>query len=542
MCDYKFPPSTIIMETRFSLSDHIDDPIIISLTNTLFLNFGTELDKDTVDNSIKVFKIDCDNIKTEVPVNSVPFEGNSSIIVVTTKDDLPFDEGEEFKIETSSSLKSSNGFSLSNNNIYFAINYSFDLNNKSDEDIATKRNLVVCLSDILLGIDDSFSELKNNKKSLELFLKKIRFSSDVKELVFAGNIFDQWSIPGNLDTLDGKSQLYFINKIAENNINIIDLINKIILDNKIKVTYIPGSHDMLFTEGEVDTVLPGIHQSRDVQGLGAYTPNDFPYAIIENGHRFNFFCAPDPISNRSFAPNSILPPGYFLTRIATTCVTEKYPHPVRKASNVNLNTLNSNQYLSYLYWKQWEDLINKFPVKESFDEKFINTNIDGFEGNFSINELLPYQTNYNGSINFYLYDGIQDSWNERQSLNRVPVPIPTDKAISQADLSSYLDNMSYFQFFSNPKSPIRIVIFGHTHQPVIIQYKTERNKKAIYANTGTWVDKSDLNLMTFVVLAPQKSNNSTPTFVNLYRFTQEGESELMDSQCLINLNYSYSNL
>lgn len=539
MYDYKFSPSTILMETRFSLVDHIDDPIVISPTNTLLLNFGTDLDKDTIDNSIKVFKIDCNGEKTEVPVNSVPLDGNSSIIVVTTNDELPFDEGEEFKIETSSSLKSANGFYLSNRNIYFAVNYYFDLNNKYDEKLAEKRNLVICISDIHLGIDDSYSKIKNNKKSLELFLKKIRFSPHVKELIFDGDIFDQWSIPGNLDTLDGKSQLDFIKKIAENNMNVIDLINEIILDNKIKVTYIPGSHDMLFTEGEVDAVLPGIHQSRDVQGLGAYTPNDFPYVIIEHGHRFNFFCAPDPISNRKIAPKSILPPAYFLTRIATTCVTEKYPKPIRKISNVNLNNLNSNQYLAYLYWKECEDLINKFPVKESFDEKFINTNIDGLEGNFSINEFIPYQTNYNGKIGFYLYDGIQDTWNERQSLNRVPVPIPTDKAISQADLSSYLDNMSYFQFFSNPKSPIRIVIFGHTHQPCTISYKTEKNKKAIYANTGTWIDKSNLSLLTFIVLAPQKSNNSTPTFVNLYKFTPEGESELMDSQCLISLNHSY---
>lgn len=540
MYDDKFSPNTIIMETRLSLADHIDDPIVISPTNTLFLNFGTDLDKDTIADSIKVFKIDFNGEKTEVPVNSIPSDDNPEIVVVTTKDSLSFEEGEEFKIETSSSLRSANGFYLSNSKVYFAVNYSFDLlHNNSNEEMATKRNLVICISDIHLGIDDSYSELKNNRKNLELFLEKIRLSPYVKELVFAGDIFDQWSIPGDLDTLGGKSQLDFIKKIAENNINVVALINKIIFDNKIKVTYIPGSHDILFTESEVNAILPGIHQCRDVRGLGAYTPSDFPYAIIEHGHRFNFFCAPDPISNRKIAYNSILPPGYFLTRIAKTCYIEKHTQPIRKVSNVNLNNLNSNQYLSYLYWKQCEELINKFPVKESFDEKFICTNIDGFQGSFSINELLPYQTKYNGTIKFYLYDGIQDTWNERQSLNRVPVPIPTDKAISQADLSSYLDNMSYFQFFSNPKSPIRIVIFGHSHQPVIIPYKTERNKKAIYANTGTWVDKSNSNLMTFVVLAPQKNKNSTPTFVNLYKFMPEGEIELMDSQCLISLKHSY---
>jgi hypothetical protein len=33
-------------------------------------------------------------------------------------------------------------------------------------------------------------------------------------------------------------------------------------------------------------------------GLGTYSPVGYPQIAIEHGHRYNFFCAPDPISNQ----------------------------------------------------------------------------------------------------------------------------------------------------------------------------------------------------------------------------------------------------
>ena len=97
--------------------------------------------------------------------------------------------------------------------------------------------LILCLSDIHLGIDDSYGQFKSNRRYLHNFLSKLRFSPNLKELVFNGDLFDQWFIPGDIDTLCGKSSLNFLERIVENNREIINDIRNIIADKEIKVTY-----------------------------------------------------------------------------------------------------------------------------------------------------------------------------------------------------------------------------------------------------------------------------------------------------------------
>ena len=65
----------------------------------------------------------------------------------------------------------------------------------------------------------------------------------------------------------------------------------------------------------MDLILPGANQVRDARGVGTYIPASLPLLAIEHGHRYNFACSPDPISNKDSVPGSILPFGYFLTRI-----------------------------------------------------------------------------------------------------------------------------------------------------------------------------------------------------------------------------------
>lgn len=527
---------TLVMKTSTTLANDAGNPVVVSSSNSLLLDFGTILDSNTVTNSVKVFKININGLETEVPVYCNIDKINPSLLQIKTKDSVPFTQGEEFKILASPTLKSSKGFALSNTIEYFAVNYSFTLAKEGIPQLDSKRELVVCISDIHLGIDDKYAEIRKNKDSLKSFLEQVRYAPNVKELVIAGDFFDEWFIPAELDTFNGKTQLDFIKLIAKNNKPIIDAFNNIITDKKIKVTYVPGNHDLLFTASDVESVLPGISQARDVQGLGSYSPENFPKAIIEHGHRYNFFCAPDPISNAKIAPGSILPAGYFFTRIATTSVIEGHPKAGGIMPEITPNKLGVSQDLAYSYWQQWKGLMTWLQVKEGFDEQFITTNIDGFKNNYSINEIMPYQTMKNGSITMNLFKGSQDSWEERQTLNKVSVKIPTKSAITNAALASESDEMSNLQYFSNPKSDKRIVVFGHTHEARILPYTTVDNQKAIYANTGNWIDKNTYPTMTFVVLIPQKTKDSMPSLVNLYQYSSEGVSIKLDAQALTKLN------
>ncbi|HSO25254.1 MAG TPA: hypothetical protein VLR54_01400 [Methanobacteriaceae archaeon] len=133
-----------------------------------------------------------------------------------------------------------------------------------------------------------------------------------------------------------------------------------------------------------------------------------------------------------------------------------------------------------------------------------------------------------------MYKGIIETWDERQSNNLVPVKIPTDEAVLKGAFASHLDEQSTFQFFNNPDSDKRIVIFGHSHEARVITSFNEKGEKQVYVNSGTWIDKNKCT-MTFVVVIPPKSEDSAPAYVNLYQYSPGGDIKNLESQALTNL-------
>jgi UDP-2,3-diacylglucosamine pyrophosphatase LpxH len=388
-----------------------------------------------------------------------------------------------------------------------------------------ERNMIVVMSDLHLGADLTYAECSKNLGSLEKLLKQIKAAPNVKELVIAGDMLDEWFVPANVDTYQGKDQADFVKRIAATNKGVIDAFNSIIQEKKIRVTYVPGNHDLTITAANVENILPGINQARDKElGLGTYSPADIPKMAIEHGHRYNFFCAPDPISNQDIAPGTILPPGYFYTRIAVLYVMQK---PVTPADTPPVITPNpsgtASQTLLYTYWYVWSKALASYPIANKFDEKIIVTNVNDFKGNYAVNDILPYQTTPGGVIDVKLYKGIQDSWTQRQALNHVPIPIPISQAIAGSGKASESELQAQNQYFLNPGSDKRIVIFGHTHDPKIIVSKNLNNEKCIYANSGTWIDHNAVapTTMSFVVITPQNATASSQTYVKLYNFQNE---------------------
>ena len=121
-----------------------------------------------------------------------------------------------------------------------------------------------------------------------------------------------------------------------------------------------------------------------------------------------------------------------------------------------------------------------------------------------------------------LYKGIQDSWDQRQTLNHVAVKISVGEAMKYVADAVETDKQSVVQYFMNPNSNKRIVVFGHTHVAKINSSKNYNGQKSIYANSGTWIDHNPkLTTMNFVVITPQNADTSSQTWVKLYNF--EGE-------------------
>ncbi len=175
------------------------------------------------------------------------------------------------------------------------------------------------------------------------------------------------------------------------------------------------------------------------------------------------------------------------------------------------------------------------PVKDNFDEKIIVTNVGNFSGSFSINDVIPFN-NPDGSIDMNLFSEAcsQSNWEKRLSYNNVPVITSVKDAIPGSLLTSFLDNQSNVQYFQNQNSEVRIVVFGHTHVPMLKTFTNSKGEACVYANSGTWIDKKtrhgesvdqDNENMDFIVIAPQAADNSMVK-VERFQFRKQGHISL----------------
>jgi UDP-2,3-diacylglucosamine pyrophosphatase LpxH len=354
----------------------------------------------------------------------------------------------------------------------------------------------------------------------------------VKELVIAGDLFDEWVAPVDYYAFDGGTQSDFVDKVAAANMPVIEAFNGIIREGKIKVTYVPGNHDMLVESADVQRIFPGIFQARDARGLGAHMVSDPPELAVEHGHRYDFFNAPDPISNRSITGTaSLLSPGFFVSKIAATSDLER-GHASFYRDGLNANTsLESGYYFSY--WAAWRLIMAQKPVKEEWGKKTIVTAIDGYTGTYSLYDLIPHHEPGSGPLDVTLYKEIIDTWNQRQAANKVPVPIPAEVAIAAGALNPILDAQSIPQYFWNTSSTKRVVVFGHTHHADLLTILDHRGQWSVYANSGTWVDNSELSC-TFVAIIPQKDRNATTHTVTVYRYVDDDNIQKIKSAAIRN--------
>jgi len=400
----------------------------------------------------------------------------------------------------------------------------FDETTESGEVLT--RDKIVVISDVHLGNDTTYSECVKHLPLLKKFLTQVRESKTIKELVIAGDLLDEWYVPSRNDTYNGGTQKDFVKKIAQSNKIVIDELNNIIQDKKIKVTYVPGNHDLLITAENANEIFPGINQARDAgkQGIGTYHPEDYPQIAIEHCHRYDFFCAPDPYSKPNAELGSIIPPGYFFTRIAVNSVTN-YPTAAERVlpRNVTLKEAyasDSEQKNNEAYYDCWNKVLTYLiPVKDNHDDKIIVTNIEKLKDKYSINDVVPFNTS-DGKIDMNLFSGScnQQAWEKRLVYNNVPVMTIAKEAIPGSLKTAFLDQQAETQYFKNSNSNVRIVIFGHTHIPMVKSFTNTKNEECIYANSGTWVDEKvkagqpavnqNKRNMDFIVIGPQHNNKS----------------------------------
>jgi UDP-2,3-diacylglucosamine pyrophosphatase LpxH len=416
----------------------------------------------------------------------------------------------------------------------------------TSESSNNERDKIVVISDLHMGNDLTYSENVKHLQRMEQFLNEVRSSATIKELVIGGDMFDDWYVPTRIDAYGGGSQADFVRKTVAANQGIFDVLNGIIKDGRIKLTYVPGNHDMGFTPENVNIAMPGVNQARDAGNkfaVGTYHPDDYPEIAIEHGHRYDFFCCAAPNANEAEAPGATLPPGYFFARIAANSFTD--PTTLEAATKVPAVKLNNagdaEQYSKYIYYNVWKKVLDSVVyVKDNFSDLIIKTNVGNYTKTYAINDILPYNSSTDGSIKMNLYNGLftQENWNERQTYNNVPFQNEINGAIVGSLKTGFIDEQSNVQYFQNPDSNVRIVVFGHTHNPMIKSYTNLDGKTCLYANSGTWEDQKtrdknaaidqDILKMDFIIIDPVKSDKKKLQ-VALYQYNK-GTHLLKDSK------------
>jgi UDP-2,3-diacylglucosamine pyrophosphatase LpxH len=495
--------------------------------NEIILTFSESLNLTTVQGNVSLQIVKTGGLFVSVnPTVEVTVDAQKPTQVsIRSKDGSLMPSGEEFVLVVGSGVKAASGKVLPQEYVrYFATDYNLSL--RSIPELGNTRTTTWVISDIHLGdqrsIDKGYGWFIKNRDKLVSFLSVARQWPHLKELVIAGDMFDEWVAPMEYDAFNGSTESGFVDAIVAANRPVIDAFNAIIQDGNIKVVYVPGNHDMLVTSADIQRIFPGISEARDAQGLGAYTPTDLTALVVEHGHRYDFFNAPDPISNRDITKTtSILSPGFFVTKIAASSDIEKGVSSFyRDGLSAQYTSSQPGYYITY--WAAWQLIMSQKPVKESWDAKIIKTGIDGYTEAYAIYDLIPHHDSSSDSpLDVLLYKDIVNTWwDQRQTANKVPIKLLAEVAIAAGAINPALDAQSIVQYFLNTDSNKRIVVFGHTHDAGLFSTLNHKLQWSVYANSGTWVDNSKVSC-TFVSIIPKKENGATTDTITVYQYVDD---------------------
>ena len=378
----------------------------------------------------------------------------------------------------------------------------------------TKRNSIICISDIHLGDPRSaalgYCWFTKNAPALESLLDVVLTNQQVRQLVILGDLFDEWVVPYSLPPFDSGAEIhnsrdYFLS-IANSpiNISIISKLKAIASGGTIELVYVPGNHDMLLTKDILQEIIPGITWQGDSTGVGHYSPlNEI---IMEHGHRYDFFNCPQPLAN----PGHFLPPGYFVSRLDAEGL-------MKQGSNWYKEIQSGNGEAEFL--TAWTGALTYLKVKYSLTVAADSANIrmggiDNYSNPFS----------FNGIRDMYAAN-IENEWPSTQIRNDVPVTMPVLMAILDGSIDlSFTAAYEYMQ--STVPKLYKIVVFGHTHNPMLKVYPAGKQYTGIYANTGSWVNAelSSKAVRTFVVIKPGEWTGSELDVVSLFQYNLDSGS------------------
>ena len=159
---YSYLSNVTLLKLQSLPANSLVNPIIIDQCRFLAIDLQSSLIEEAIDNSVKLYKVDVHLNKREVPLHCFLDKSNSQIINIQLSNKAPLEEGVEYELNVT--------LSSGNICIYIAIDYNINLELSNTFINENKRKLILCLSDIHLGIDDSYGQFKSNRRYLHNFL------------------------------------------------------------------------------------------------------------------------------------------------------------------------------------------------------------------------------------------------------------------------------------------------------------------------------------------------------------------------------------
>lgn len=499
---------TMDSDDGLSVALHPADSMVSHDTDRIVLKFSKPVDHQTLSGNI--WLTDKTGSLMHMHTVTLDFEDVShQSVLINLNDDHFLKESWKYTVIVNEEVKTTSDESLSET-IFLDLATTSKSPFEDAEPADVSRTKIMVLSDLHMneqrGYDEDYSLFTENGELLTEFLEYVRLSGDIKELVILGDMMDMWVVPMAYDTFrdtitDAKEYFQGVANASVNK-SVIEKINQIADEGNIHFSYVPGNHDMLFTEEIFYTIFPNGHWKADKLGTGAYYPE--PDVAFEHGHNYDLFNAPDQMTTEG----SLLPPGYFITRIFATSnlISDKNNLILLKTEAVE----SIIQEIEYMLG--WGVAVDSFNIPDfDQDKPQIVTGVDGYEQLYSPNSARDIYTKTIGM-----------DWAQRQIQNGVYQPEPF--LVGEMNGSGKfwwfgtLEASAVLQYFIPHRA--KIVVFGHTHQAMIRKDLWTTYK--IYANSGTWVDTQYLNEgalnRTCVVLNTSGSTGSDLDNVTVYRY------------------------
>ncbi len=495
-----------------------DDSMVEYDADHIILEFNKSIDSQTLNGNIYL----SDKTGSLVDMHTVmldPEDPSYQRVLINLNDDFHLNESWKYTIVVTNKVKSTSGNALPAP-VSLGVSTTSKHPFEATESGEVQRTKIVVISDLHMneqrGFDDGYSLFTENGTLLEEFLEYVRTSDQIKELVVLGDMMDMWVIPMAYHTFHdavNDTKAYF-HSVAEAAVNkgVVGKINQIAEEGNIRFSYLPGNHDMLFTEEIFDSIFPKGHWQGGAPGTGTYSPVSDTAVIMEHGHNYDLFNAPDSVTTSG----SLLPPGYFITRIYAT-------GNLKSTEKLNIKPQSTEGVgPELIYATAWDLAVASINIP-SFDpsKSQIYTHIDGYTQLYSSNDARDIYTQTVGS-----------DWKERQKMNGVPVPNSVIVGILNGSGKFFwfgtLEYSAIVQYFNPKGSKTNIVVFGHTHQAMLI--KNSATLENIYANSGTWIDNQYLNdgalTGTCVILNTSASSGSDLDNVTLYQAVKDDSGKM----------------